>query len=139
MCGCPYLLIFTFLDHEELDFEEVELSKNRCERVQLKPKGDTPNIVNTYTINLHWWALNSMCTSYLSWNPHIRSGSWADYKGWISENALFPLSLIPQVFPMAETAIPYSFGQDDSAIPQYEDPEKASVNGEKVFDSGYWK
>ena len=53
MCGCPYLLIFTFLDHEELDFEEVELSKNRCERVQLKPKGDTPNIVNTYTINLH--------------------------------------------------------------------------------------
>ena len=52
MCG-PYLLIFTFLNHEELDFEEAELSKKRCKREQLKPKGDTPNLVNTYAINLH--------------------------------------------------------------------------------------
>ena len=52
MCGGPYLLIFTFLDHEKLDFEEAEFSKKRCEREQLEPKGDTPNLVNTYTISL---------------------------------------------------------------------------------------
>ena len=52
MCG-PYLHKFTFLNHEELDFEEAELSKKRYKWEQLMPKGDTPNLVNTYTINLH--------------------------------------------------------------------------------------
>jgi hypothetical protein len=49
----------------------------------------------------------------------------------------FLLSLIPQVSPMAEAAQPYTFGQDESASPQYDDPEKSSVKGEKVYDSGY--
>ena len=40
---------------------------------------------------------------------------------------------------MAEAAHPRTFGQDESASPQYEDPEKSSLTGEKVYDSGYWK
>lgn len=52
--------IFTFLKHEELDFEEAELSKKRCEWVQLMPKGDTPNLVNTFTINL----LSTACAHF---------------------------------------------------------------------------
>lgn len=55
----------------------------------------------------------------------------------MSGNAHFPLSLIPQVFPMAEVAQPYAFGRGDSAIPQYEDNEKSFVTEEKVYDSGY--
>jgi hypothetical protein len=55
----------------------------------------------------------------------------------MSGSAHSPLILIPQVFPMAEAAQPHTFGQDDSASPRYEDPEKSSVNGEKVYDSGY--
>ena len=51
MCD-PYLLV-TFLEHEDLNFEEAEISKKRYERELLKPNGDTLNLVNTYTINLH--------------------------------------------------------------------------------------
>ena len=39
---------------------------------------------------------------------------------------------------MAEAAVPYTFGQDESASPQYDDPEKSSVT-EKVYDSGFSK
>jgi len=38
---------------------------------------------------------------------------------------------------MAEAAQPYTFGQDESASPQYDDPEKSSVKGEKVYDKSY--
>jgi len=37
---------------------------------------------------------------------------------------------------MAEAAVPYTFGQDESASPQYDDPEKSSVT-EKVYDKSY--
>ena len=99
MCS-PHLLV-TFLDHEELKFEEAELSKKRYERVLLKPNGDTPNLVNTFTINLHWWALMSIEQHVhisLIVESHIRSGSCIDYKEWISGSAHFPLSLTPKSF-----------------------------------------
>ena len=55
----------------------------------------------------------------------------------------FPWALYPQVSPMAEATQPYTFGQDESATPQYEDPEKSSGTGENlkapVYDGGYWK
>ena len=38
---------------------------------------------------------------------------------------------------MAEAANPYTFGQDRSASPQYDDPENSSVTEEKVYDGGF--
>ena len=69
---------------------------------------------------------------------NICAGPWTDYKGWISGGAHFLSSLVPQVFPMAEAAQPYTvtFRQEESASPQYGDPEKSSVTEGKVYDSG---
>ena len=71
-------------------------------------------------------------------DPHNRGGSRAHYKGWISGSTHFTsLEPIPHIFPMAEAANPYTFRQDESACPQYQDPEKFSVTEGKVYDGGY--